>query len=358
MVRLIFLLVAATLADRVIAQDDSATSVIASGLTITVIDSVDVPSMIAGRLDRRMVREGDVVQKGQPLAYLDDGEAEMNESLARTQWRIAQARAEDETAIQLAKMHWIARQQEAKEHSIQRQIADRKAANDVRIRAAEKTEAVAKNELDRALQSRKEFSQSVSQSEIDSLRLAYEKTRLETQQAKIEREIDELGANAEGEAAIAHRMRVDQARVQVDAAESQSNVLALQVQLEKQQTELATLVRENHTIVAPIDGVVAQMHRGIGDWLLQGQAVLRLIRLNRLRAEGFVPLGQRSQLHLGQQVEAMIDVGGDQVIRRDAEVVFISPEVDPVTKEVRFWVELDNPETDILPGMRLSVRAK
>ena len=33
-------------------------------------------------------------------------------------------------------------------------------------------------------------------------------------------------------------------------------------------------------------------------------------------------------------------------------MVFISPEIDPVNHEVRFWVEFDNSDGDVLPGLR------
>ena len=46
------------------------------------------------------------------------------------------------------------------------------------------------------------------------------------------------------------------------------------------------------------------------------------------------------------------------MIRREGRIVFISPEIDPVNEEVRFWVEFDNSTLDVLPGMRLSLKSK
>ncbi len=45
-------------------------------------------------------------------------------------------------------------------------------------------------------------------------------------------------------------------------------------------------------------------------------------------------------------------------IERTGQVVFISSEIDPVNNEVKFRVEFDNPDQDVLPGMRLRLRAR
>jgi multidrug efflux pump subunit AcrA (membrane-fusion protein) len=38
------------------------------------------------------------------------------------------------------------------------------------------------------------------------------------------------------------------------------------------------------------------------------------------------------------------------------EVSFISPEVDAINNQVRFWVEFDNADAKIFPGMKVNVR--
>ncbi len=64
------------------------------------------------------------------------------------------------------------------------------------------------------------------------------------------------------------------------------------------------------------------------------------------------------QLRQNRSVHLTIQMGADSTVEREGQIVFISPEIDPVNKEVRFWVEFDNPKLDVLPGMRLSLRSK
>ena len=42
-------------------------------------------------------------------------------------------------------------------------------------------------------------------------------------------------------------------------------------------------------------------------------------------------------------------------VKREGIVKFISRELEPVSGEIRFWVEFDNTSLDVLPGMRLSL---
>ena len=113
-----------------------------------------------------------------------------------------------------------------------------------------------------------------------------------------------------------------------------------------------------HKIIAPLDGVVVEIFRDKGDWVTAGDPVVRVIRLDRLRAEGFIESALIQSIRNNRRVHLTIQLGANSFVQREGEIVFISPEIDPVNNEVRFWVEFDNPKLDVLPGMRLSLRSK
>ncbi|MFK8113999.1 MAG: efflux RND transporter periplasmic adaptor subunit [Rubripirellula sp.] len=327
-------------------------------MVVVVIDAVNVPAPLAGTIADVSVREGSSVVVGQELARLDDRQAKVEEALAETQLGIAERKTQEDLGTDLANKKLAQQKQVAKQHEVVRDIASRKAANEVRTLASKKSSAVAKNELDRATHAREQFVDSVSQSEIDGLRLAYEKSKLETQQAEFDRQIDALQAKAEQQAAQTHVLSIERTQIEVGQAIAEQRVQTMQIELERQQVSLAKIATERHRLTAPINGVVVERMRGKGEWVNAGDPVLRVIRLDRLRAEGFVPADAIESLRGNRTVSLEIQVTPDRMLKREGRIVFISPEIDPVNDEVRFWVEFDNTDLDVLPGMRLRLSTK
>jgi len=337
---------------------DDGQPLIIDNLVIGVIDSVEIAARHSGVIAELDVQEGDNVTAGQQLGKLDDRRAALEAATARTQLQIASEQSKGDRGGELAQKRLAAARQSAAEHQLLLQIAKRKAENETRVLAAKKAEAVAKNELDRASRARAKFVDSVSQSEIEGLRLAYDKAQLEAQQARFDRRIGELQADAEREAAESHQLQIERSAIEVEAAVAEDKVQQLEVVLQEQQYELANLIAEQHRFTAPFDGVVAETDHGIGDWVTAGQPILRVIRLDRLRAEGFIDAAHLSALRERPKVIVEIEIPGEKPLRRSGQVTFVGSEIDPVNNEVRFWVEFDNPESDVLPGMRLRLVSK
>lgn len=324
-------------------------------LVVVVIDSVEVAATETGVIAQLPVREGDSVKKGQVLGNLDDRRARLEKKLALTQLEIATAHATDGLGAELAEKKLEHQKQLAKQHEVVREIADRKAENEVRVLASKKAEGVTKNELDRANQARREFIDSVSQSEIDGLQLAFDRSKLETQQADFERGLDRLNVKSEMEAATAHILNIDRSKIELAQAVLDRKVQLLQKMFQEHQSELAALVVERHQLISPLDGHVVERMHGEGDWVKTGDAILRVVRLDRLRAEGFADAKMIDTLRANRNVTLTATDAPSAAITRPGTIVFISPEIDPVNNEVRFWVEFDNAKMDILPGMRVQL---
>lgn len=328
------------------------------GMVVTVIESVDVPSSQTGAIAQIGVRAGDAVVAGESIAMLDDREAIAKQSIAKTQFDIARRRVSDDYAAEIAMAKLESEMQAASQHVIVANIAGEKAAGDVRVRAAKKSSEVAKVELDRATRSRDRYIESVSKSEIDALRLAYERSLLEIQQAEADRHLDRLAADAEQQATLGHQKNVDRYKLEAQQASGHKKIAELEIDLASEQLKLAVLETQQHTITSPIAGVVAELHKSKGDWVTTGQPVARVIRLDRLRAEGFVGLDQLNSLRSAADVRVSVRIDPETQVRRPGKVVFISPEVDPVNNEVRFWVEFDNADGVVLPGMKLTMETQ
>jgi macrolide-specific efflux system membrane fusion protein len=193
------------------------------------------------------------------------------------------------------------------------------AESDVKVRFARKSAEVASAELRRALESEKRLAESVSASELDELRLLAEKTVLEIEQAELEQ-------------VVAQTAR----------------------ELKENDVQTAEHAIAQRRITAPLAGFVAEVNRHGGEWVEPGQTILRMLRLDRLRAEGLVSAeGVRGDL-LGRPVKLTVKQG-DQAAQYAGRIVFVSPEIDPVNGQVRVWAEIENRDLQLRPGLHGSM---
>ncbi len=195
-------------------------------------------------------------------------------------------------------------------------LAKQRSTNDVRIRFSEKAEAVTRAELKRAQESVDKFSKAISQTEMDRLRLSTEKSTLEVEQARREQREAEL-----------------------------------ETRVKEQELRLADEAVHRRTINAPISGIVVQVSKSPGEWVEPGETVLRILRVDLLRAEGFADARLMQRRQSGQPVTLTIDQPGEKSQTYSGKLVFVSPEVNRFNGQVRVWAEIDNPNLTLRPGL-------
>jgi multidrug efflux pump subunit AcrA (membrane-fusion protein) len=327
----------------------------AENLIVIPIETVEVPASRSGRLAAILAKPGDQLSKGDLIGRLDDRNATLSVELATNEFEVAKLQSSNQAAIAAASALLAGEEQAAKQRIVQRKIANLKAGNELRVFAAQKSAAVAENEYRRASESRKQYAESVSKSEIESLKLLVEKGRLETRQAEMEKEIAELEAKVEAEAAVRQTLTIKQAEAELLNAKTDASVAALQLQNRRLQVDLAQLVLQEHRIVAPIGGRLTRILKSPGSWVNEGESVAKIVRLDRLRLEGFLPVDRMQSVRLGSSVQVSVSVTGKS-ITRDGEVSFIDPEIDPVSGDFRYWIDFDNADVAVLPGMRGNAR--
>ncbi|HEX5471394.1 MAG TPA: efflux RND transporter periplasmic adaptor subunit [Lacipirellulaceae bacterium] len=193
-------------------------------------------------------------------------------------------------------------------------IAKEKATNDVRIRFAQKETDVSEAELRRSTESIEHFPKSVSQSQLDVEQLTVEKNRLEAEQARHEQEVATL--------------EMKQQEAELNAARAQ-------------------IMRRR--IVAPFDGVIVQIYARKGEWAEPGQKALRIVNVDRLKAEGFIRAEDATDNLVGRKISLRVDPA-DHRNTVSGKIVFVSPEVDPITGQVRVWAAIDNHDGKLRPG--------
>ncbi len=273
-------------ADEPVARRASDGRLHIDSVVLTLIDEVEISARQAGRLDEIAVAEGQTIEKGQLLGRLEDTEAKL--------------------ALDKAKL--------------QAEIAKRTADSDVKLRYAKKTLEVAAAEEKRALESSGKFKQSVSQTELDELRLTKERAVLEAEQATEDRDIARLTAA-----------------------------------LKQNEVETAEYNLDRCHLVSPLAGVVVSIKRHPGESLQPGDAVLRIVRTDTLRVEAFLNSHEVSGDLVGRPVVLTVDLPDRPKAEFSGSIVYVSPEVNPVSGQFRVWAQIANPDKILRPGLQGSM---
>lgn len=250
---------------------------------VTLIEQAEIPAKVDGVLASLKVREGQMIKEGDVIGQIEDTEARL---------------AVDKSKIEL-------------------DIARKQAKNDVKVRVAKKASELATVELKRALESIEKYRKSVSETELDRLRLAAEKGVLDIEQSVFEQETAELTAT-----------------------------------LKDAERRIAAESVERRRVLSTINGIVVQVNPHQGEWVEAGKPVCRIIRIDRLRVEGFVPVKKIVGELPGRRVMLTVDLPGKPGAKFAGQVVFVHPEVNPVNGQVRVWAEIENPDLTLSPGLQ------
>ncbi len=342
--------------DRCSADENDAvkTVVVVDRVFIKSFQEVDVPALKPGLIEEVYHREGEFVRVGEILAKQQDGQAAIALEQAETQASIARHLAENHLDLEAAEKKLKQAMQAAKQQELELQAARLEAENLLRTQAAEKNQAVAKNEYERAKQSKANFNASVSESELDSLRLAFERAGLETAQAMFDTRLAGLKVLATEEARQTQLLAVESAKVDVAQAKSKIAIAGFNADLKQAELKAAKLHVDQHQLKSMLEGVVVDVYRKPGEWVEPGESVLRILRLNRLRAEAFVKvqdLADKQGASLENATADLFVMIGDKPTRFPGVVTFVSPELDPINRETSIWVEFDNRDLIVKPGM-------
>lgn len=184
------------------------------------------------------------------------------------------------------------------------EIAKEKQGSDIAIRLTEKAALVAETEYERSVRANKEIPNTYAENEVDRRKLVYEKAQLEIEQAKYNRKL------TESEAAIA-KMGVDQAELE--------------------------LLR--HKIVSPVNGMVVSLKKQTGEWVEPGTPVIEVVDLDFFRVEGFVTVSDAAAQLTAKDAQVVVTMG-TETWKKTGKVVFVSPEANPISFQVRLIIEV------------------
>ncbi len=196
-------------------------------------------------------------------------------------------------------------------------VAQKKHSNNINQRLAEKSLQVASTEYQRALGANARVADTYPINEIDRLKLIADRALLEVERAAYEQEL-----------------------------------AAFDVTLAKGSYRQAYERYTRHQLLAPAAGVIVSVEKRVGEWVEPGTDLLRIVRIDQLRVEGFIPADRAYPLLVGQPARIAL-AGENQEVWWPGKVVFVSPDANPVNSQVRVFLELDNSNGALRPGLRV-----
>lgn len=318
---------------------------------LKVMEEVRIPFQDEGVVQELTVREGALIQRGQRLGKVEDTDARLAVARAESDLRLAQHVAANKLPVALAEKAVDQAGQAVTEGQALYDVAAQTARDDTPIRAAVKAHGVAANELQRHLASKERSDQSVSESKIEALQLMADKALLEAEHARQEHDTNGLRAKAQGEAVKRLDLAIEKAKLDVQNAVAGVEESQLEADLKRRDLEIAQHRLNRRQLLSPVDGIVVEVMHRVGEWVQPGEAILRVLQINRLRAEGFVLADRPIPGLLGASALVKIPQSTGAQIERRGKVVFVNPEVDPVNNQRRIWIEFDNADLVLLPGM-------
>jgi len=256
---------------------------------------IDVASKLPGRIEAILVREGVLVEAGQPLVALDTRQLKANRHQAEAELRRA------EIAVENARL--MIQQRQAEVRAAEAGLAQRQSALDAAQRQFARSEALAGSSV------------------------------------ASERQLDIDRSNALGaEAAVASaEAMLAAARIGVPAAEAAVIGAEAAVAAATAAIEVIDVQIEDSTLKAPRPGRVQYIVAQAGEVVGAGGRVVNMIDLNDVYMTFFLQTAAAGRAGLGTEVRLILDAAPDIVI--PAEVSFVSDVAQFTPKTVETEIE-------------------
>ncbi|MBD2253230.1 efflux RND transporter periplasmic adaptor subunit [Nostoc parmelioides] len=297
----------------------------------------------AGKVAQLTVEAGQWVSAGTPLARLDTSQlmAQKQELLAQKQQALFQLR--ELQAGPRAETIETARAKLAQEQALLKEMQSGPRIQTIASAQANVNNLQEQLELARSKSKRREalYNQgAIAREQFDEAI-----TDVNSQQARVKQaqsQLDELLAGTRSEVITAQQARVKQAQSQLNEllAGTRSEVIEAQKAALKQlQSRLASLELdlEKSVLKAPFSGKVSQRYLDLGTAVSSGQAIVRLVQVEQVKAHIGIPASLASQIKIGEVQSIQV---GQKSYR--AKVDSFLPELDKATRTITIVLKLED----------------
>lgn len=177
---------------------------------------------------------------------------------------------------------------------------------------------------------------------VSGLRSAESELKLRSERLRKLKELRPKGNSSEEE--------VSRAQLEFEVAEARLLQVREALEIKRLEYERIRLQLALRTVRSPIDGVVTEVFRDIGEFVSPADpVVVTIVQLDPLRATFSVPVADVKSIRKGQTVPIRIDGTKGTV---NAKVELVSPVINAESQTVRVKLELPNPGNRIRSGAK------
>ncbi|MEO1615193.1 MAG: HlyD family efflux transporter periplasmic adaptor subunit [Planctomycetota bacterium] len=148
------------------------------------------------------------------------------------------------------------------------------------------------------------------------------------------------------------RLNVDQAVLAIEQAQRDLMVAAATAAEKEAAVGIAETNLDRHTLRTTVAGLVTEIDIQPGEWVEAGKPLVRIISLDSLRVECFVDGTSHGRDLVGRNVRFIPKGLAAQDLTASGTVTFVSPELHPVTGQVRLWATIENPNSKLGAGLQ------
>lgn len=131
----------------------------------------------------------------------------------------------------------------------------------------------------------------------------------------------------------------------------------IELELARLQYEQAAELFRQRTVFAPVDGLIVEQMREVGESVTATQPMFRLVDIDQVYVQFYLHSEQLVRLHVGDRVTVRCTVAAGEAGADtfQGKVDFIDPRVDAASGLLRVKILVSNPSHAIKPGLRAEV---
>jgi len=137
------------------------------------------------------------------------------------------------------------------------------------------------------------------------------------------------------------QLEKERARLGIEVAEVKHEQEILAAAVNEEKVKAAQVRLSLFEVVAPYDGVIVQRLHDAGEWIRSGEPVLRLVHLNEMKIETFVPIDGISVSALqGAPMKVVVPLNSQDVATYETQIEVVSAEIE--SRRVRVSARIEN----------------
>lgn len=139
-----------------------------------------------------------------------------------------------------------------------------------------------------------------------------------------------------------------QAHLSIDKTRNDLAIEQLTAEAQRVELEAVNDAIGRHQIVSPLDGNVMEIYKQAGEWVETGEKVLRVVRMNRLRVQGFVEAAKFNPSEIqGRRVTVVAKLAHDRIEVFHGHVAHVGLEKHGGSQfstgsRYQIWAEVEN----------------